>query len=552
MRAAVASPIPPGSPDRRLRRLLVAGWIAALGLALAADAVDGRALSIVAGMLLLAVVLWMQYRRHTAASREPGGQPQVAAVAMTPCTAPVPPSPASPATPGPPTPPGAADEGAKSSEVSAAPVLLASLVGQMDHGLFRMGPDADLHYVSGAWERLTGLSAGESLGRTFTSFLHPHDRESARAAITQVVSGHRDHLASEMRMLSGGGGVRWIELRLSRDPGTRGAVGTATDITRRKQMEEGLRTSRRELGTLLANVPGMVYRGRYDRRWTMDFVSDGCVELTGYEPADIAENGRIAFGDLIHPDDREFVWALVETQLAQSKAFQLSYRIVDAAGQTKWVWEQGRGVFSSTGALLALEGCISDVSARRGAEEVARRKLWFDARTGLASRAIFDDRLAYVLDHARAVGYRCAVFWVDLDNFGEVNARFGRDFGDRVLVQFARRFKVIQGPGTIVARVGGDEFAVLVTELRLGGGAREGVPGGRDFPATAERIAESLAATLARPLRLDGRELTVTASVGLAVSRENHVSAEAILQDARRAAGGARTDGHRHWRTADA
>ena len=155
------------------------------------------------------------------------------------------------------------------------------------------------------------------------------------------------------------------------------------------------------------------------------------------------------------------------------------------------------------------------------------------------SKAIFDDRLGFVLDQTRLWGYPFAVLWVDLDNFGEINARFGRDFGDRALAQMARRFKVLKGPGTTVTRAGGDEFAVLLTDLR------EGYPlDTTQATATAGdaamAIAERVGAMLAEPMRIDGRDLSVSASTGIAMSTVNYPSAEAMLLAARRASMAAR------------
>lgn len=428
------------------------------------------------------------------------------------------------------------------------------LTDRIEQTVFQTDPRGALRHLSAGWRRLTGFDPRDGVGQLLVSHLHPADREDARRTLALVECGRKDHLLMEVRLLAGDGTLHWVELRASaivgRTGAPEGAAGTVTDITRRRQLEESLRSSRRRLNTLLANVPGMVYRGRHDRNWTMEFVSDGCFDLTGYEPQEIVDNGRVSFGELIHPDDREFVWALVDTQLAQTKSFQLSYRIVDAAGEVKWVWEQGRGIFSSSGELLALEGFITDVSARRGAEEQAKRRLWFDARTGLASRTIFDDRLSFMLEHGRLVGYRCAVLWVDLDNFGEINARFGRDFGDRVLAAMARRFKMVQGPGATVSRVGGDEFAVLVTDFRLAG-ATSALPAGRELNDAAMRLAETIARALREPLRLDGRELDVSASIGVAVRAEHHVSGDALLGAARRASADARTAGTGQWRFAE-
>jgi len=142
------------------------------------------------------------------------------------------------------------------------------------------------------------------------------------------------------------------------------------DITERRQAEKALQESQRTLSTLMGNLPGMVYRCKNDKDWTVEFASDGCYELTGYPPSDLMQK-KISYGQhIIHPDDQEPVWRDVQAALQEHKPFQLVYRIKTATGVEKWVWEQGRGIFSSEGQLLALEGFITDITDRKRGEEV--------------------------------------------------------------------------------------------------------------------------------------------------------------------------------------
>lgn len=141
------------------------------------------------------------------------------------------------------------------------------------------------------------------------------------------------------------------------------------DISKRKMAEEALKESERLLSTLMGNLPGMAYRCRNDRNWTMEYVSEGAGLLTGYEPADFIGNAKIAFNDLIHPDDQGPVWTAVQHAVGLKKKFTLSYRICRADGQERHMWEQGQGVFSEQGDLIALEGFITDVTDRHLLEE---------------------------------------------------------------------------------------------------------------------------------------------------------------------------------------
>ncbi|HXF50757.1 MAG TPA: PAS domain S-box protein, partial [Dehalococcoidia bacterium] len=157
-----------------------------------------------------------------------------------------------------------------------------------------------------------------------------------------------------------------------------------------------LEESRRRLETLVDNLPGMVYRCHNDRDWTMEWVSRGSLPLTGYAPADLVR-GRVVYGELIDPEDRDRVWDEVQEALAERRAFQLGYRIETRDGQRKWVWERGRGVYDGSGHLVALEGFVVDVTANRKAEEErARLAEILEATTDIVATADADGRLRYL------------------------------------------------------------------------------------------------------------------------------------------------------------
>ncbi|HVO75222.1 MAG TPA: PAS domain-containing protein, partial [Ignavibacteriaceae bacterium] len=160
------------------------------------------------------------------------------------------------------------------------------------------------------------------------------------------------------------------------------------DITERRKTEEENKENQRKLSTLISNVPGIVYRCKNDCNWTMEFVSEGCFEITGYKPEELINNNKISYNEIIFPDDRGYVFEEVRKALNKKEPYQLSYRIKDSSNEIKWVWERGRGIFSENNICLALEGFINDITpvknyqaelieAKEEAEEMNRLKSVF-------------------------------------------------------------------------------------------------------------------------------------------------------------------------------
>lgn len=145
-------------------------------------------------------------------------------------------------------------------------------------------------------------------------------------------------------------------------------IETFMDLSERKRRMETIYDTTRQFNTLLGNLPGMVYRCRNDQRWTMEFISDGCVEITGYQPDDIIENKKTSYNELIVKEDQERIWTEVQESLKLTKPFTIEYRIKCADDKIKWVWERAKGIYNESGQLLNIEGFISDITEQKNAE----------------------------------------------------------------------------------------------------------------------------------------------------------------------------------------
>jgi len=336
------------------------------------------------------------------------------------------------------------------------------------------------------------------------------------------------HFSAQSRDVRRDGTVFDVEVRGAAVTflGRRHLLAAVRDISAYKQAARELQESRRQMATLMSNLPGMAYRCRNDPEWTMAFVSDGALQLTGYAPADLIDNRTVSFGHLIHPDDRQMVWNRIQAALRRREPFELTYRIRDAAGKERWVHEHGRGVFSEAGQLEALEGFIQDITERAHADLRLKQAAYHDALTGLPNRAFLLGRLERAIERARIrPGRKFALLFLDFDRFKVINDSLGHHIGDLLLIEIARRLEAVAEGGTkvpaaspVVARLGGDEFTVLLENIQ------------RIEEATA--FARCLQHVLSTPYYLDGHELFTSVSIGIVLSDGTETTAADVLRDA--------------------
>ncbi|MFM6182992.1 MAG: response regulator [Dolichospermum sp.] len=144
-------------------------------------------------------------------------------------------------------------------------------------------------------------------------------------------------------------------------------IGVIQDITILKLTEDILAEQRQMLSILISNLPGMVYRRLNDENWTMKFVTEGCKLVTGYEPSELQNNQVVAYGNLIHPEDRDWLWIKCQESLDRQIPYKNQYRIIDNEGKIRWVYEQAQGKYAPDGTSLIIEGFIQDISEQQAA-----------------------------------------------------------------------------------------------------------------------------------------------------------------------------------------
>ena len=155
------------------------------------------------------------------------------------------------------------------------------------------------------------------------------------------------------------------------------------NISVRKAAEQSLVDTKNKFRTLISNIYGVVYRCQNDADWTVDFISNAIVELSGYSADCFIQNQIRTYASIVHPEDLEHVYRERIQALAKQDSFVLEYRIIHNNGSIRWVFEKGKGIYDSNGELLHVEGVIFDISDRKRSEEALKL-------SSLRDRAIFE------------------------------------------------------------------------------------------------------------------------------------------------------------------
>ncbi|WP_412061352.1 putative bifunctional diguanylate cyclase/phosphodiesterase [Rubrivirga sp. IMCC45206] len=265
--------------------------------------------------------------------------------------------------------------------------------------------------------------------------------------------------------------------------------------------------------------------GRYE--WLSPSVTD----ILGYWPRELV--GRDPY-ELFHPDDVDRIRTESHELLLDGRASDtvIRYRMRRKDGEYIWLESLTETILDASGAIARLQVSSRDITKQLATEDDLQRRAHHDPLTGLANRALFTLRLDALVESAGPEG-DYAVLYIDLDRFKAVNDTLGHAAGDELLIQLADRLRLVTRDCDTVARIGGDEFAVIVAEVASAEGAR----------AAAERVER----TLRTPFDLDGTRRPVSASIGVAIGRPDHARSGEVLREADLAAYAAKADPTASW-----
>ncbi|MGJ4754307.1 MHYT domain-containing protein [Leptospira kmetyi] len=249
-------------------------------------------------------------------------------------------------------------------------------------GIFTLNANGTILDFNESAEKIFGYQSSEVIGKNIDLLLpeaalsrnnpDPNDPEGRRLLGKYIGTGQESF---GMRKNTGRFPIR-LAVGYAQLPNEGILVGFVTDISEQKMIENALKQSELQKRSLIENIPGVTYRCLFNDKWTIVFLSEAMEKLTGYPVSDFMEpNPKRYFVDLIIPEDKEPIGAVVAEAVRMRKSFVLEYRILDRYGEIKWCWGHGSAIFGGNGEVLFLDGVILDITERRNMEEELRRSM---------------------------------------------------------------------------------------------------------------------------------------------------------------------------------
>lgn len=390
----------------------------------------------------------------------------------------------------------AANQALSKSEARLALALKASELGLWDWNL----QTDEVHHTQ--IQELFGLEPEQvtALLRHLKPRLHPEDLPALKRALVEHLKGRTEDYQIEYRVRHGDGHWVWIEDRgraveRARNGRVIRMVGTRRDISVSKGLEE-----QRQLAATVfeAASEGIVI---FDPNYALIAVNQAFSRVTGYDIEDMIGRNVV---ELPCSRDARRHYAAIHQALEQQGSWQGELVETRKNGEMYPQWLQLNAVRDTRGKVSHIVGFFADLSARRESEERMRYLTHYDELTGLANRSMFRERLSEAHQRVRQGGYRSlALLHINLDRFKQLNDSLGHEVADQLLQKMARRLVNALPEADTIARLSGDEFAVLFNSY--------------GNLSSLARVATRLASKLSLPVTIEGHELVVSASMGISL-----------------------------------
>ncbi|MFI4913628.1 MAG: putative bifunctional diguanylate cyclase/phosphodiesterase [Steroidobacterales bacterium] len=401
--------------------------------------------------------------------------------------------------------------------------MLRTLLGNLDGMVYRCRDDAyrTMDFVSGGCARVTGHDPQVLLANsdvTYELLMHPEDQMWVRAAINAALDA-REPFDLEYRIVHADGSVRWVWDRGIGlyEGGDRALAieGLIQDITERKQAFQAVRDAERRYRSIFENAVEGIFRTTVDGEY-LD-ANPALATIYGYDsPAELMASVRNIGAQLYVDSSRRSEFMRIMREHGSVSGFES--QIYRKNGEIIWISENSRAIRDEAGNVLVYEGTVENITERRLYQSRLEYQATHDTLTGLANRSLLQDRLEQAIRTAASHGDKLAVVFVDLDHFKLINDTLGHHIGDELLKSMAQRLGSCARDYDTVARVGGDEFVLLL-----------------NAHASTDPIGHSLEkilAVVAQPWATAQREFHLTCSIGVAMYPQDGGDPQTLLKHA--------------------
>ncbi len=306
-----------------------------------------------------------------------------------------------------------------------------------------------------------------------------------------------------------------------------GTLAMITDITKHKKVEQALSESEERLEGILTSIQDVVW-SLNDTFSELIYMNHAAQIVFGYSLEEFYENPNLWL-TIIHPDDQEVVKNNRQI-LKENGHTEFQYRMIRKDGKIRWLYSRVRVVYDEQGDIIRIDGIDSDITEQKLAKEQLQYNATHDTLTHLPNRILFMDRLKHAIERQkRHPQFTFAVLFLDLDEFKVINDSLGHGVGDQLLQAISGRLQEGLRSDDTLARLGGDEFTILLEDIR-------------DI-TNAIKITKRIYLDLAKPFILEGQDIFINTSIGIALSSSGYEEAAEILRDADTAMYRAKADG---------
>lgn len=358
----------------------------------------------------------------------------------------------------------------------------------------------DIEYANPKFSQLTDYSPNEVLGKN-PRFLKSGKTpsEAYRQLWETITSGYE--WRGEFCNRKKNGELYWESASISPITNTKGVithfVAVKEDVTERKLIMEALQESEEKLKSILDNATAIVYVKDIPGRYT--FINKQFEKLFNVKRGEV--KGKTDYD--LFPKEMADAFRVNDLHVLEAKSPLEFDEVAPHENGLHTYISIKFPLCDSAGAIYAVCGISTDITERKRMEEIIRQMAYHDTLTSLPNRKLFDDRFAVALVNAHRNKELLSIMYLDLDGFKYVNDTFGHRVGDRLLQCVAERLKRCLRESDTIARLGGDEFAVLLPGVSQAGNVAQ--------------IAGKIIDSVKQPMEIEGKEISVTTSIGIAL-----------------------------------